>query len=126
MSLCNHCYFTENAQICKGSVFSQLPIFFPPSGFFLRYQVPYSVTGTGPIFLMSHQPNLAQFHSHSISSILFQNDYISHPVKSYKSPLKNKEIKINQSVNPEHIFFSSFLFFTGLEVQPRVDVYKDD
>lgn len=97
-------------QCYPGLSFRSVTNFFSLS-FCLRYQVPYSLIATGPIFLMSHQPNSAQFHGHSISSTLFQNDHISHPVKCFKSSLKNKQIKINHSINPEHFCLFCFYWF---------------
>lgn len=74
---------------------------------------------------MPHQPNSAQFHGHSISSTLFQNDHISHPVKRFKSSLKNKQIKKQIKINQSWTLFLFVCFvFTGLEGQPRVYVYK--
>lgn len=74
---------------------------------------------------MPHQPNSAQFHGHSISSTLFQNDHISHPVKRFKSSLKNKQIKKQIKINQSWTLFLFVCFvFTGLEGQLRVYVYK--
>lgn len=103
-------FLLSNANQCW--IFSQFPISIIylcvcvcMCPFFLRCQVPYSLIGTGPVFLMFPQANLVETHSHSMCTVL-QKYYISHPLNSCHITSQKKS---NPSIHPENFLLSGRL-----------------